>query len=328
MTTTEPKSREEIEKAFSTLLRAHRQSAGQITTRAEAAERGRDREIVEQASGYTVDNIVKGLAELQLEFSKALEDLSDRMESESAKVGQLQRAIEVERARLAELESLTVAAEALSVLEQDHARKLAELEAKTAEDQAELDAKIAETKAQWEHDAAERAEEAAAFTARRDADRKQAEEEHSYALAREDKLAADRNAEAKRDLERELSAATADKDKDWTSREAALDARAQEIEALRAKVAGKDEAIEKAESDARAAAISSVKRDAAHEAELAARDLAADTEVFGLEIENLEATIAEQTKELEGLSSRLRDALGQAQKLASQALEGSRGGES
>ena len=324
MSTTEPKSREEIEKAFSSLLRNHRQSAGQIETRAEAAERGRDREVVDTASGFTVNNIVKGLAELQLEFSKALEDLSDRMESESAKVGVVQRAIEIERARLAELESLTVAAEALAVLEQDHARKLAELDAKTTEDQAELDAKIADTRDAWAEAAAAREEEAAAFTAGRDADRQRAAEEHSYALAREDKLSADRNTEAKRDLERELEAQTATKDKDWVLREAALEARADDIAKLRTKVAGKAEALAKAESDARAQAISSVTRDAKHDAELAARDAAADEQVFVLKTETLETRISDQTKQLEELSSRLREALAQAQKLASEALKNSR----
>jgi hypothetical protein len=325
MSNTEPKSREEIDKAFSALLRAHRQLAGNIETRAEVAERGRDREVVEQASGYTVDNIVKGLAELQLEFTKALEDLSDRMESESGKVGQLQRAIEIERRRLAELENLTIAAEALALLEQEHAQKLAELEARRAADQTELDAEIAQTRERWASEAAAREEQDAEFTARRDADRKRADEEHGYELARKDKLTINENTEAKRSLERELAEQTARRDKDWSAREAALELRAEEIKALRTKIAGRDEALAKTETQAREQAISSINRDAKHEAELAARDAAADIEVFELKIKTLESRIGDQSGQLQELSTRLSAALSQAQKLASEALKNSRG---
>lgn len=325
MSNTEPKSREEIDKAFSSLLRAHRQQAGNIETRAELAERGRDREVVEQASGYTVDNIVKGLAELQLEFSKALEDLSDRMQSESGKVGQLQRAIEIERRRLAELENLTIAAEALALLEQEHTQKLAELQGRSAEHQTELDADIAQAREGWATQAASRAEQLAELSTRRDADRKRADEEHGYELARQDKLTANENAEAKRSLERELAEQTADKDKDWSAREAALELRAEEIAALRTKVAGRDEALAKTETQAREQAIASVNRDAKHEAELAARDAAADVEVFDLKIKTLESRIGDQSGQLQELSTRLSAALSQAQKLASEALKNSRG---
>ncbi|KIG12366.1 Myosin heavy chain [Enhygromyxa salina] len=324
MSNTEPKSREEIDKAFSSLLRAHRQLAGNFETRAEAAERGRDREVVQQAAGYTVDNIVKGLAELQLEFSKALEDLSDRMETESGKVGQLQRAIEIERRRVAELENLTIAAEALALLEQEHAHKLAELQARSAEDQTELDAAIAETRERWASEAAARDLELAEQTARRDADRKLADEAHAYELARQDKLTANDNALAKRNLERELAEQTASKDKDWSAREAALELRGEEIAKLRTTVAGRDEALAKAETQAREQAIAAVNRDAKHEAELAARDAAADIEVFELKIKTLESRIGDQTGQLQELSTRLSAALSQAQKLASEALKNSR----
>ncbi|PRP93510.1 hypothetical protein [Enhygromyxa salina] len=324
MSSTEPKSREDIEKAFSSLLRAHRQLAGNIETRAEAAERGRDREVVEQASGYTVDNIVKGLAELQLEFSKALEDLSDRMESESGKVGQVQRAIEIERRRVAELENLTIAAEALALLEREHAQKLAELQARSAEQLTELDAEIAQTRERWASEAATRESELAELTARRDADRKRADEAHGYELARQDKLTANDNAQARRDLERELAEQTATKEKDWGAREATLDLRADDIAALRTKVAGRDEALAKAETQARDQAIAAVNRDAKHEAELAARDAAADIEVFELKIKTLETRIGDQSGQLQELSTRLSAALSQAQKLASEALKNSR----
>ncbi|NVB37320.1 hypothetical protein G6O69_05720 [Pseudenhygromyxa sp. WMMC2535] len=324
MSTAELKSREEIEKSFTSLLRAHRHQASQIETKAEVAERAREREVVESASTYTVENIVKGLAELQLEFSSSLESLAERMDDEARKVVELKRAIEIESRHLVELENLSVAAEALALLKQDHARKLAELERGSADNLAELDEEIAEQREDWARAASEREEAAKAFVAERDKQRSQAAEEHSYALAREDKLRADEQAGQKLALERELAESAASKQKDWSAREAALDARAEDITAMRAKVEGIETALEQAESEARAKAIASVKRDADHEADLLARETASNVEVFELKIETLEQRIADQGAEIEGLSGRLRDALAQAQKLASQALEGPR----
>ncbi|EDM78178.1 hypothetical protein PPSIR1_00555 [Plesiocystis pacifica SIR-1] len=322
MSTTEPKSREAIEASFATLLSAHRKRASQIETRAEAAERGREREVVDQASAYTVDAIVKGLAELQLEFSKALDGLADRMEGESGKVGQLRRAIEIERRRLAELEDLTVAAEAVALLEQDHARKLADLDAKITSQQEELDARIDKARDAWAEEDKAREEEDAAYKARIEAERKAEEDEHSYARERAAQQTEDQQAERRRDLERELAATTAEKDKDWASREATLDGQAEETAALLTKVEGMDEAIAEAEQKARDKAIASIKRDASHEANLRDREAANASAVFELKIQTLEKRIADQSAHMEDLSQRLNAALAQAQKLATEALRG------
>ena len=78
-----------------------REHPRRICVRAKAKANGFSSDVNRAQPGYPSIGRLKGLAELQLEFSKALVDLSDRMESESGKVGELRRAIEVHGPRAA-----------------------------------------------------------------------------------------------------------------------------------------------------------------------------------------------------------------------------------
>ncbi len=322
-TATQPTSREEIQKAFSSLVKAHDRMAAQITTKAEEAARAEDKQVVDRASGYTVKNIINGLAQLQLEFGANLETLADRMESESNKLDELQRAIKVESERLAAVKDVTVAAEALAILKQDHARRLAEFEEEAKSALSDLEEEMSERRAEWAREQAEHEADVAAYEANLKKEREQAEADHAYELARQDKLKADDNAAAKRDLERELADTEATKERDWAAREKQLDAHADEIAALRTKIENMPAILEKAETSAREKAIKAVNRDAAHAAQLLERQLQSDVEVYELKIKTLEDRIGKQAAQIEDLSQRLSAALEQAQNLATEALKGS-----
>lgn len=322
-TATEPTSREEIQKAFSSLVKAHDRAAAQITTKAEEAVRAQDKRVVERASGYTVKNIINGLAELQLEFGANLETLADRMESESRKLEELQRAITAESARLGAVKEVTVAAEALAILKQDHARRLAEFEEEQKSALEDLTDEMTAQRAEWAREQEEHALAVQAYEASLKKERAEAEADHTYELARKDKLRADEKAAKQRDLERELADIEATKEKDWGAREKQLDDNAEEIAKLRTKIENMPAILDKSESSARERAIKTVNRDANHDAELLQRQLHSDTEVFELKIKTLEDRIGKQAAQIEDLSGRLSTALEQAQKLATEALKGS-----
>ena len=67
------------------------------------AEKARDKRVVETASTYTVESVVKGLAELQLHFGTDIEGLAARLSTEIRKLEDVRRAIEVETRHLEEL---------------------------------------------------------------------------------------------------------------------------------------------------------------------------------------------------------------------------------
>ena len=316
-------SREDIEKAFKDLLKTHASAASRLATRAEAAERMRDQEIVERASGYTVKAIVGSLAELQLDVGTSLDKLSERMGGESSKLGELQRAIEVETRRLAGLQSAMVAAEALALLKQDNQRKLDEFEENKANQLKALDDEINAAHEEWKREEQEHLAAVAEYDKNLQREREQAAEERKYDIERRKRVLVDENGAKKVALERDLAEREAAKERDWAAREEKLAEHADEIKELREKVAGMEAKTEEETKKARERAIASVTRDAKIEAELREKESAANVEVFELQIKTLEERIATQTTEITDLKSRLAEARDRVQQLAVDALKSS-----
>lgn len=320
-----PKTRDEVLKSFSPLLQRYGQQAAQQATRAEAAERARQREVVERAAGYTSENIIKGLAELQVSFGAAIEALADRLATEASKLEELKRAIAAEAARVEDLRHVRIAAEALEILNQDDKKRLAALEEKFAADLRELEEKVTRQQEAWAKEAAERAaaqqEADAALGKERTAD----QERYGYEIERQRRLVADEFAEKRRLLERQLAEAGAQKDRSWTDREKLLADAAREIEELRGKTAGHAKEIEEASKAARERAIAKVTADAKVDAELLSRDNASNLEVFELRIKALDDRLEKQRAQLSELNAQLAAALLQTQQLAHKAIEGTSG---
>lgn len=317
----DPRSRDEILKAFAPLLRNFEAQVAVVATKAEAAQEAADREVVARAAGYSVESIVKGLAELQLSFGGAIDALAQNLEAESVKLAELQRAIEVERRRHDALQSTRVAADALEILKQDHARKMEALIAADAAAQAQLDREIADTRAAWARSQAERDVAEAEYQANLARERGQAEADYTYDLERRRKVGVDAQTERRRLLERELGELLTAKEKEWGAREEVLRAASATIEALRPEVAGFEAAIEEAAKKARERGLAVVTRDAKHEAELLAREVAANLEVYDLKIKALDEAITQQSAEIDALGKQLAEALAQAQNLAHKAMQ-------
>lgn len=316
----EPKTRQDIQREFDALLRRHQASASQISTKAEEAEQLKHRELVERAAAYTVESIVNDLAKLQLGFGRAVDEIAGQLDEESSKLGQLRRAMEVERTRLDQLQGTVVAAEALALLEQDHSRSLAELDERVGLSRKALADETAATREGWSHQEAEQARASEEHAEQLAKQRKQAEEEREYERARLAQVQADERAVQRREVERELAEQEAIKTKDWAAREKVLGDDAERIEQLRTKVAGFAEALDKAAKDAREKAIASIHRDAKHEHELLDKQHSSDLKVFELKVQTLEDRIARQAALVTELSTKLDGTIAKSQDLASQAF--------
>lgn len=317
----EPKTRDEIQKEFNQLLRTHEQRASQISTKAEEAVQIKDRELVERAAGYTVETIINSLAKLQLGFGSAVESIAAQLQTESDKLGELRRAIEVEAQRLEQLRATVVAAEALAILKQDSQQKLAALTAEADQAKKQLADEQTAVREQWQKEAEEAKAAAAEHEATQAKERKRAEEEHKYERERLAKIEADDNATKRTALERKIADEAAVKNKDWAAREKALDKRATEIEQLRAKVAGFGAELEAAATKAREKAIAAVNRDAKFEMDMLEKEHDANVKVFELKVKTLEERIERQTALIADLNVKLDATIAKSQGLAEQAFK-------
>lgn len=321
-----PMSREDVLKTFAPLLQSFGQGPAQVATKAEAAEQAKAREIVDRAASYTVESIIKSLADVQVNLGGAIDGLADQLEREASKLGELRHAIASESRRLHDLRNTRVAAEALEILIQDHKKKVQALDDKAASERQELDDKIGKQRDAWAKEEAERAQSLADAEATLGKERRGKEEQYTYEFERLRKLNADEFAEKKRLQERQLAEAGAAKDKNWAEREKLLAAAAGEIEALRAKVEAAPKQIEEESKKAREKAIARITAETKHEADLLEKESAANIEVYELKIKALEERITRQVTQLADLQKQLGTALEQGQNLAHKAIEGTSGG--
>ncbi len=321
MSTAEATSREQIQRAFASLLKTHESAASRLATKAEEAERKQDQEVVGRASSYTVKAIVEGLAGLQLEVGDALSKLEERMSAESEKLVELRRAIVVETRRNATIRNTLVAAEALALLKANNQRKLEEFEESSKSSLSSLEEEIQNQREEWKREQEEHEASVKEFETNLKREREQAAADRKYELERKAKVQGDENAANKLQLERQLADEGAAKDKDWAAREKHLAEHADEIAELRKKAEEAKAKIDEAAERARTRAVNAVKRDAKVEAELREKESKANVEVFELQIKTLEERIVGQSTELADLKTRLAEARERVQQLAVDALK-------
>jgi hypothetical protein len=142
-------SKEQIFKAFQKILTDRKALDSKIATREEEAEKEKNKQLLEIASTYTIDSIVKGLADLQLEFGSIVNGLSEKLESEASKLDELKRAITIETQHLQELQQIRVVADALHLITQEHQETLKTLEQNSVNQREALEKDIIEKHKSW-----------------------------------------------------------------------------------------------------------------------------------------------------------------------------------
>ena len=119
-----PNSKSQILAAFQQILAEQKRIESKVATKEEEAEKEKRKQILETASTYSVDSIVKGLADLQLNFGSVIIELTETLKTESSKLDEVKRGIEIESQQLQELQKIRVVADGLHILTQEHQEKL------------------------------------------------------------------------------------------------------------------------------------------------------------------------------------------------------------
>jgi hypothetical protein len=275
-----------------------------------------DQKTLETASTYTVETIVKGLADLHLDFNSRVDDISSQLAAEMSKLVALRRAIQVAKQHLKELQQTRVAAEALNILIQDNEQKSTIFEVEAGQKRQNLDNEIAATKAGWkkEHDEIEAVNKERQERLKKE--RKKNEADYKYEAERKRKMELDKHEEKRRILERKLAEQSEKYEADWAEREKILAGQQAEMEKYQAMVITFEKELEEAVQKAHTEAIKEASEKAALEADLFEKEVAANREVYELKIKSLEESIARQTRQIEDLSAQFQAAVKQSQDLA------------
>ncbi|MBI5416349.1 hypothetical protein HZA55_00130 [Candidatus Poribacteria bacterium] len=273
-----------------------------------------DETVVKKASSYTVEGIVKGLADLKLDLSKTLTDLSDKLITEANKLEEVQKAITIESKNLEEIHDIKIAAGTLGILIGTHEEKK-----KIFEDEMNIE------RAHWQKEQ----EEYEKITKERDAnikkEREREIEEYSYKLALVRKKDKDTYEEEKANLKKALKIEREVQEKELAERETAVSAQEEEIKELRAKVAVFPSELEKTVEKSKKEAIAITESQAKQKADLQAKGIEGEIKVYELKIKTLEDIAAKQTVQINTLNEQLHNAAAKVQDIAIKAIEGASG---
>ncbi|MEY3867993.1 MAG: hypothetical protein ACRCT1_02620 [Microcoleaceae cyanobacterium] len=321
MTFTAPKdSKTKILQSFQQILAERKKIASKVETKEEEAEKAKNKELLEVASTYTIDTIVKGLADLQLDFGTIINGLSDKLNTESSKLDELRKAIAIETEHRQELQQIRIVADALHILTQEHQEKLHTLE-ENATQQREMIAKdTLEKRKAWQKEQADfetaLQEENTLITNTRQKE----EADYQYTLERQRKIEVDNYEEAKRKLERELQESTREKEKNWVDREKFLTDHQAEFEENQKKAETFEEELKQAYTKAKEEAIQEVTREAKVKADLFEKEWESSKQGYELRVQSLEQTIEKQSQQIAEISAQLQATMKQAQDLAMKAF--------
>jgi len=303
------------------LLAERKKIEAKIATKQEQVKIEDDKKIVETASSYTVENIVKGLANLQLDFNIRINDISTKLLTEISKLEELKRAIRVETQYLDELRKIRIVAESLNILAQENQQKTRNFETEVEQKLQALDNEIAESKTAWQKEQNEYEAKIKERQEKLKKERVQKEADYKYEIERKRKIELDQYEEQKRALERRLSDESEELEITWEKREKVMTERSEELENYRALVKTYPKELEDGIQRAKDEAIKEVHQKAHLEAQLFNKEVEANKEVYELKIKSFEEIIGKQSKQIEDLSIQLQAAIKQTQELTVKTVE-------
>jgi hypothetical protein len=278
--------------------------------------------VVETASTYTVESVIKGLAELQLHFGMDIEGLAARLSTEIRKLEDVRRAIEVETRHLEELRHITIAAEALNILTQEHQENARAFATDATRQRETLERDIVEKRQGWQKEQAAHEQSVATYEAAVQKERQQEEESYRYEVERQRKIETDAYEQKKQQVEVELAETTAEKATDWARREAIFAGQQQLLETYKAQVQTFPQELAAAVQQAREEAMRAAQHTARVRADLLETEEAANSKVHEAEMQTLHDTIGQQKMQIDALAADLKEALKQVQELSTKAIGG------
>jgi hypothetical protein len=321
MTTAVKDSKRQILDAFQAILAS--QPTSRVATKDEEAERSQNQQLLATVADYSTDRIVRGLADLQLEFGGLIQEMSTKLSSENGKLGELSRAIAVSQAQLAELRRVRIVADARHILTQEHQESLQALAERSRRAREVLEKEQADTRRRQAQEQAEYDLNLAESQAFLQQERLRAEADFSYEADRLRRVALDDYETLQRQQSRDLADDLAAYEKDWAERQRLLDSNAEKRQVATQLVEAFPAELDEAVKQAREEGIRDVNQDARVKAELLEADWQGQQQAYQLQIDALEAKLQQQVEQIAALSNQLQTATQQAQSLAMRAFEGS-----
>jgi hypothetical protein len=270
----------------------------------------------------TMESIVEGLSQLQLNFGSAVRDLSEKLTLEAFKLQEIQHHVQQEQQQLADLHNLETTDDCLDELITNYEDSAKTFSEEYRQQQETLEQALTQARKTW----AKEQEEHRRFLEERRTGlvktRFRGSEEYTYDLDLERKLASEAEEQERKQLYLALEELQQAQEKQWAEREQAIAKQEQEFADLKIKVESIPKELESAIKRAKEEGKGIATHQAKIKADLAAKEMEGNQRTYALRIQSLQDTIANQEVRIQTLSKQLDAALKQVQDLAVKAIEG------
>ena len=151
------------------------------------------RDAVAVADALSSEGVVRSIGEMKSTIARTLTQLSDRLEEEIGKYGQICRAIAAKESELKEIYEIQRSASTLLAFLETQQRKQEEMQREFQTEKEQLEREIETTRAEWEKEKQQHEQETKERDAAEQKRRQRELEEYKYSFAREQQLARDRS---------------------------------------------------------------------------------------------------------------------------------------
>ncbi len=304
----------DVEQEFAALAESLAQEKDTYSAKLEMAAQIQEAEIKGAVSEITVEAISKKLSDLNVEISRTLSNLAEKMNGEVALLRSLKEAACLESKELHRLHGIDIAATSIDQLIADHAEK-----------KKQFEIEIVQIREDWEKEKKERQlrEDENAEILKKT--RARENEEYEYKKTLERKKLQDRFEEECRLREKQAKETQESLEKSWKEREEALKSKEEGFEALQKEVSQFPGRL--TAECAKSVKEASKEMEIKYSQDIAnlKRDLAVEKQISELKIKQLQELLANQQTQMATLQTQLDEAKKQVQDIAVKAIEGASG---
>jgi hypothetical protein len=314
-------SKTQILTELNRILAEQYRPGSKVATKEEEAQLVKNKEIVAKAATYTVDTIVKGMADLQLEFGSIINGLSETLKTEVEKLTEVKQSIEIETQHRSDLQQVRIVADALHLITQEHQQSLKSIEQQLATDRENLEQERTKLRKQWEQNDREYTEHQTELATILAKERQKEQDEVQYKIVRDRQLQTDAYTETKRNQEQDIRSQDREKQKQWKEREKFLKDNQKLLDENLAKVTAFPAELEEAVKKAREEAIKETSSNEKVKADLVEKEWEGSKQGYEMKIQSLERVIDRQNEQITAITEQLQTVMNQAQSLAMKAFE-------
>ena len=308
------RSKTEVEQEFSALAEQVANEKNGASLKNEMAAQIQEAEIRGAVSEITVEIIAKKLSDLNVEISRTLSGLGEKMSAEVGLLCSLKEAVTLESKDLQRLHGIDIATTSIDQLLADYHEK------KTS-----FEADLLGARQEWAKETEEKKQAEAEYAETLKKTRARETEDYEYKKALERKKLQDRFDEECRLKEKQNLEAQENLEKIWKEREAVLKGREEELAALKKEVEQFPGRITAECAKAAKEATREAEAKFNQEIERLKRDLLVEKQFGELKLKQLQESLSNQYTQMGSLQAQLDEAKRQVQDIAVKAIEGASG---